>query len=524
MVKRIIGLLLAVSMAFGLVACSGKTAPETTESNVVVEQETAKTEETAGVVGKDILCVGYPYEQFTNPWQKTAQSPLALTSIYDTLYTYDEEMNAIPQLAESCEISEDGLVYTFNLRKGDKFHNGEEMVAEDVAWSLTTSYAEGDGGTSLLGNFDHAEVVDDYTVKIYLTAPFGPFLKGLCSRAGYIADKSHFEKVGGTMEAYEADPVGCGQYKLVDRKVGVSTTVEAFEDYWNGVAPIKKIEFKLIADSNAQMVALESGEVDALINPALNSLVLMSNDNIDWVYGESNSRIAGSFNLASDRLTSDENLRKAIQCGINRQDIIIAANEGYGIVADICLNPQFSARPTDYHVVEENVEKAKEYLEASSYNGEKLSVICVTGTAQERIANVLQAQCYDLGINLEVKAVDNPTAVEMMTNGDFDIYMSGWGSSLVDSDVSYAVFGPSSLLKFYEFEEQLHNDCIKGRTSVVEADRIAAYTDLVNLVTDEALEITFYYDVVTVAYNKVLDTPAVQAMNMYDFGTWNWAK
>lgn len=524
MMKKIIGLLLTVTMAFGLVACSGETAPETTESSAAVEQETTEAEETTEVVGKDVLRVGYAYEQFTSPWRMSSASPLALANIYDTLYAYDKDMNAVPQLAESCEISEDGTVYTFKLREGVKFHNGEEMTAEDVAWSLTFSFEEGDSGKALLGNFDHTEVVDDYTVEVHLTAPFGPFLKGLCSRAGFIADKSHFEKVGGTIEAYEADPVGCGQYKLADRVVGTSTTLETFEDYWNGVAPIKTIELKMISDSNAQVVALEAGEIDALINPALNSLVLLNNENVDWTYGESNSRVAANFNVADNRVTSDVNLRKAIQSVVNRQDIILAANEGYGIVGDICFNPNYSARPTDFDVVAEDVEKAKEYLDASSYNGEKIAVIAVSGTAQERVAGILQAQCYEIGVDLEIKAVDSPTYEELKASGEFDIIMAGWGSSLVDCDVSYAVFGPASNMKFYKYEEQLHNDCVTGRTSTAEADRVAAYSDLAKLVTEEALEITFYYDVVTVAYNKVLNTPDIQAINMYDFGTWSWAK
>lgn len=529
--KKVVSWLLAFTMVLGLSACQGTQGREMKEGNSPEMATTVTTDgqdtikaagETVGISVRDTLNVGYNYDQYTTPWRSSSASAVSLANLYDTLYTYDENMDVVPQLAESCEISNDGLEYTIKLKQGVLFHNGEEMTSEDVAWSLNFAYENGDAGKALLSNFDHAEEVDKYTVKITLTAPFAAFLNCLSTRTAYIADKSHFDAIGGTIDAYETDPVGCGQYKLAGREVGASTTLEAFDDYWNGPAPIKHVCIKYISDANTQMIALESGEIDAMITPQLNSLVMLDNDKIEWIWGNSASRIYIQFNIDESKVTSDVNLRKAMQSLIKRQDILNAVNEGYGEIADICIPSGYTARPTDYHVAEENVEKAKEYLAASSYNGEKLTLIVPSGTSNEKAANIFQAQCYELGINVEINPLDISTFSEVQKAGEYNIMVHNALSSLVDADLMHSMFGPSASGNWHQYADQLNKDCEEGRCASSMDDRIAAYTDLVNLVTDEALEITCFYDVVTVAYNKDLAGVKIHMLKMFDFGTWYW--
>jgi len=529
--KKAASWLLVFTMTLGLTACQGtqggkttvEDSPKTTAAATKESQDIAKAaEDVSGVSARDTLNVGYNYDQYTTPWRSSSGSAVSLANLYDTLYTYDENMNVVPQLAESCEISDDGLEYTIKIKQGVLFHNGEEMTSEDVAWSLNFAYENGDAGKALLSNFDHAEEVDKYTVKITLAAPFAAFLNCLATRTAYIADKSHFDAIGGTIDAYEADPVGCGQYKLAGREVGASTTLEAFDDYWNGPAPIKHVCIKYISDANTQMIALESGEIDAMITPQLNSLVMLNNDKIEWIWGNSASRIFIQFNVDENKVTSDVNLRKAMQSLIKRQDILDAVNEGYGEIADICIPTGYTARPTDYHVAEENIEKAKEYLAASSYNGEKLTLIVPSGTSNEKAANIFQAQCYELGINVEINPLDTSTYDEVSKAGEYDILVKNGLSSLVDADLMHSMFGPSAISNWHQYADQLDKDCEAGRCASNMEERIAAYTDLVNLVTDEALEITCFYDVVTVAYNKDLAGVKIHMLKMFDFGTWYW--
>ena len=120
---------------------------------------------------------------------------LVLNNIYDTLVFLDADGTLKPCLAESWDVSEDGLCYTFHLRSGVKFHDGSAMTAEDVVYTFDLS-VQNSTGKALIINYDHAEAVDDTTVKIYLTAPYAAFLNGCASRAGGIISKAYYEKEG----------------------------------------------------------------------------------------------------------------------------------------------------------------------------------------------------------------------------------------------------------------------------------------------------------------------------------------
>lgn len=522
---RIVAVMLTLIMLVGVFSACAKSdaetpaqdndAMQTEQSNDTQQEETPAQDE-----GKDTLTVAYGSDQGTVPWVLDGQSSLSYANLYDTLFTYDDNMQLVPNVAESYEISEDGTVYTLKIREGILFHNGEELVAEDVAWSVQYIYDNSDWGYALMGNYDHVDVVDEYTVNVVLTEAFGPFIKALASRACYICDKSYFDEVGA--EGYEAAPIGSGPYKFVSAESGVGIKLEAFDDYMNGAPKIKNLYIRVIPDSNAQMVALEAGQIDAIVDPAMSMVVNMNNENLDWVWGDATSRTMFSINVDPERPLGDLNLRKALQCVVNRADILLAVNEGYGSIADICMLPSYSGYPKEHHVVEEDVEMAKEYLANSSYNGEKIVMVCPSGSQAEQIANVFQAQCYEIGINIEVSAVDTATCNDIRANGEYDMMGGATNSSLLDCDVCYATYGPSSTINWFEYSDKLNELCTLGRTTSDDAAREAIYQELADVITDEALEITFLYNIVTLAYNNSLKTPVVNALNMYDFSTWEW--
>ena len=517
--KRAIIFVLCATMLLSLCSCG---TGETSSTSSTASGATSTPSSDGSTSAKDTLVIGYNMDQFTTPWRSTSGSAISLYNIYDTLFTYADDMSVVPQLAESYDLSEDGTEYTIKIHEGVLFHNGEELLAEDVAWSLIYNYENGDSGKNLLTNFETAEALDDYTVKISLTAPFAPFLNCLCSRAAYIADKSHFEAIGGTIEAYEADPIGCGAYKVVGREVGASTTLEAFEDYWQGAAPIKHVTIKYITDANTQMVALESGEVDVMANPPITSLVLLNNPDIEWTTGPSASRVYMNFNVTEGHATSDKNLRKAMQYLLNQEDILIAVNEGYGELADMIIPTGYSARPTDYPVVEMDLDKAKEYLEASSYNGETLRLIVMSGTSNERAANIFQAQCYTLGINIEVSPLDSATVNEAQKSGDYDIMLGNVLSSLVDADILYTYFGETATYDWGEYDAQLAELAEAGRTATSTEERVEAYTELVDIVVEEAFDLSIFYDVTTLAYNKDVGGIHTHMLKMFDCAKFYW--
>ena len=137
----------------------------------------------------------------------------------------------VPSLAESWDVSPDGMVYEFKIRKGVKFHNGDTLTAEDVKFS----YERFNGlfQKTLKEKVDRVEIVDPYLIRFHLKKPWNDFLEFYCglgmTGANWIVPKKYVEKVG--EDAYLKLPVGCGPYKIVRNEPGVELVLEAFEDY-----------------------------------------------------------------------------------------------------------------------------------------------------------------------------------------------------------------------------------------------------------------------------------------------------
>lgn len=181
-----------------------------------------------------------------------------LDQIYDPLIWVNPDGTGEPEprLAESYEISDDGMTYTFHLRDDAFFHDGTPVTAEDVVFSLEM-YQNSEYQGSQVDGLDHAEALDDSTVVCYMQYPYSPFLMGI-GRV-HIASKDYYDK---DPEKFATQPVGSGPYKFTKRDKGSSLTLEAFEDYYGGVPEIREVEYKVIPDETTRSIALQTGEVN----------------------------------------------------------------------------------------------------------------------------------------------------------------------------------------------------------------------------------------------------------------------
>src|ERR671915_939349 len=185
-----------------------------------------------------------------------------MASLYDKLVDIDQEGEIVPMLAKSYEVSDDGTVYTFELREGIEFHDGTPFNAEAVKFNLDR-YQEKDSVRSTeVEPIESVEVVDPMTVRVTLSEPFAPFLAVLADRAGIVASPKAIEESGGRISK---NPVGTGPFKFVERVTGDHITVERNPDYWReGLPKIDKIIYRGIEDENVQYQNLQSGELDLI--------------------------------------------------------------------------------------------------------------------------------------------------------------------------------------------------------------------------------------------------------------------
>jgi peptide/nickel transport system substrate-binding protein len=201
-------------------------------------------------------------------WFDPAETPGIITPFMVMYALHDALVKAMPGnpmapgLAESWQVSSDGRVYDFVLRKNVKFHDGEPLTAEDVKFSFERY--RGANAKQLKDRVAAVETPGPLQVRFRLKNPWPDFLTfyAAASGAGWIVPKKYVEKVG--VDGYKKAPVGAGPYKFVSFTPGVELVMEAFEGYWRKTPEVKRLVFKVISDESTRLAALKRGEIDVV--------------------------------------------------------------------------------------------------------------------------------------------------------------------------------------------------------------------------------------------------------------------
>lgn len=524
--KKTLALALALMMLITLAACGNSNATPATESSssIATNPPTEAPTEASTAPAKDsvVIITASEPSHFDMVGDTSSQNDvIVLNNIYDSLVTIDANSEYHPSLAESWEMAEDGMSYTFKLRQDVAFHNGYKFTAEDVKFTLEGVNAR-NNGSSLFANFTDAEVIDDYTVKLNLSAPYAAFLTGLASRDGFIQSKQLYEEIG--HDGYQEKPIGTGPYKFVSRESGSSVTMVANEDYWGGAPAIKNVTIQIISEASTQMITLEAHEADVLLQPALATVLKLTSDTVSWAYTSSAARTTLNFYCGETSVAHDVNFRKAVQCAINKSDVLMGAMEGYGEIIDIDMSPSYTGRPVDYVPAPAyDVDAAKEYLKAAGYNGEEFKLIVTTGTTAELAANIIQNQLTEVGINCTVGAYDSSTFTSMWRSGEYDGVIRSNQSSVMDAEALYTFFRKDSTIpNDFDRIDEIEPLLLKGRVMENGPDRVALYTQVVDIITEEAYQVPLYSDINLIAYDSSLNGVVAHPLNFYHIADWNW--
>jgi peptide/nickel transport system substrate-binding protein len=297
-----------------------------------------------------------------------AQSGLfCLYLFHDALLKPMPEGLRTPGLAESWTISPDSRVYEFKLRKGVKFHNGDEMTAEDVVFTI--SRYKGGVAKQVKDRIEKVEAVHPYLVRVSFKTPFPNFLEyfitGECT-IGWVVPKKYIEKVG---EAeYKKNPIGCGPYKFVEYKPDGRIVGEAFENFWRKAPHIKRIEFYVVKETSTRYAMLKNGEVDmATLMIDVFYDRIKKDPNLRLISPESPTRnivyMASQWDPKSP--WSDPRVRKAASLAIDRQILADVHMPGCGPVGSVRLTgePEGVNFPPDPY----DPERARKLLAEAGY-------------------------------------------------------------------------------------------------------------------------------------------------------------
>ena len=342
----------------------------------------------------------------------SALDQILVDNIYQGLVARTPEQDIVPALASDWTVSPDGLTYTFTLREGVTFHDGQPLTPQDVVWSLTTRRDSTEWSDSdRLANVTSI-TAEGQDVTLTLSEPDSSLLWNLTGRAGIVL------KEGDTVD-YQTDANGTGPFLLDDWRQGDSITFARNEEYWGDTAGVAEVVFDYIPDNQAALNAALAGEIDVLtgFDANLKDQVEAGGD-FSLVLGESTDKGTLAFNQQSGPL-ADERVRQAIRQAIDHDAIIEALGSGqtqYGPIPE--LDPGYEDLSD---VAPYDPEAARQLLKEADAEDLDLT-LTIPNFYSTTIPQILVSNLDEVGINLEVESVDFATwLTDVYTNKDYDL-------------------------------------------------------------------------------------------------------
>lgn len=426
MKKRLITSIAALAAALSLAACgsgngaAGNTAASAGTSqaaqagDTALQADTASTaEETAGKDGGTFTYgLATELDNFDPFTATTADAKSIYFNIYEGLVRVQPDGTFTGAVASDYKVSDDAKTYTFTLRDGIRFHNGNPVTTDDVLYSIQLAI---DSKINGYDNIDKFEATDDKTIVITLK-------KGDTS---FLADATQAIVPKGSDDNHELaqKPIGTGPFKFTEYAVQDHVTLDRFDDYWGTPAHLDEVVVKFLASSSDYIVNFQSGAIDGFTADAS---ITEQVDKNSAVLNVGNSNAVQALYLNNAKAPFDNaDVRKAICYAVNPDDIINLVDYGYGTKIGTAMIPGLSAYYDDSlaSTYATDADKAKELLAKAGYPDGIEFTVTVPSSYQVHLdtAQVLVNELADAGITMNISQVDWATWLQnVYTNRDYE--------------------------------------------------------------------------------------------------------
>ena len=530
--KKALALLLALALVMGMTGCgesenTTEAAPEGSESQTTgtaAESTPAETQDTSRKV-KDTLNIALAYDITSLDPQvgKEMRACIVSQQIFDTLVQWDEEggvgSKVVPALAESWEYLDDNTLQ-LKLRQDVKFHNGEQMTADDVVYSIErTMHSEFTGYHATA--IDHVDKIDDYTVNIVTKYPYGPLLAGLCVTAFSVVCKS---VASADEEGFAENPVGTGPYKFVSYTSGDNIQLEAFDECWRGTPVTKHINMMIIPENSQRTVLLETGEADIAYEILPNDVKRVEeNEDLQMIMIDSLTLYAMRLNCQSTGPVGNKLVRQAIEYCLDKEELVDVVLYGNGKAAysDVGSNslgyvPVSEERKQDF-------DKAKELLTQAGYpDGFEMSLVLSTDNVLVQYANIIQSELAKVGIKVNIETMESSSVNAIMKDTTKMEAILNLANNLV-GDVRYYLYNfynsQSSNNSTHFASEHMDELLDKGRQTTNIDDAKEVYAEINDIFLDERPDIPLYFSKIMVGANKNVFGFTPRAQGIHVLGT-----
>lgn len=456
-------LMLVLSLALALTACSGKRQDESTQSQITIG------------IPQDI-------EDSLDPHKTVAAgTEEVFFNMYEGLVKPDSDGNLNPAIASDYTVSEDKKTFTFTLRENVKFHDGSLVTAEDVKYSIDRC-AGAEDGTPLVAafsNISQTTILDEKTVEITLNEPDVDFLAHLTVAI---------------LPAANADPaknaIGTGPYKFVSHAPQESFVIEKFDEYWGEPAHIELVTFKVCANADTIVMSLNGGAIDMFARVTASQAAQL-NDNFQVLEGTMNLVQALYLNNAAEPF-NDVRVRQALSYAVDTQYILDMTSDGYGTPIGSAMFPAFGK----YYMPElaehyaKDTEKAKALLADAGYPDGFTFTIKVPSNYIPHVetAQVLAEELKGIGVTAEIELIEWETWLSDVYSGrQFEGTVVGMDASTLTAAAMLARYESTSSKNFINYQSNAFDASYAlASTSTDDAARTAAYKECQQILTEDA--------------------------------------
>lgn len=413
----------------------------------------------------------------------------------------DDGQEIIPAVADTWEVSEDGLTYTFHIRDGIKFSNGEDVTIEDCIYSIDRAKTADGPWIGMLDMIDTMEDGGDNNLVITLTEPSPAFLSTLAMFSSSIMPKDYCEEVG--TEGLAENPIGTGPYVLQEWNRGERMVFVKNEYYWEEGSPkVDEIDMVVVADDSTRIMQLQSGQIDvATMIPYSRVDELQNMGGLTVNLFDSTDVRFIVLNCQNEYL-SNKSVRQALNLATDKEAINSAVYFGHGQIAQSFLAPAMPHYKEDLPAVSVDVEAAKQLLADAGYpDGFDLTVEVGSGDSTIlQTATMLQEQWGQIGVNLDIQQIDIATARQNWQAGEYDVFLSNMTSDMTDT---------SEVAGLWCISEQAN--CWRSYWDDADQDQAEELCRLGNSEMDEELRMDYYGQMQEAVADAVPVIPLVYA-------------
>jgi peptide/nickel transport system substrate-binding protein len=370
---------------------------------------------------------------------RTFVGRIVFAGLCDKLVDVDEKLNIVPQLATSWEWGPDQKSLTMKIRQGVTFHDGEKLDAAAVKFNIERHKTmQGSNRRGELAPVSSVDVVDPYTVRFNLSAPFAPLLAQLADRAGMMVSPKAAKAEG---EKFGAHPVCSGPFRFVERVAQDRIVLERFPNYWNkGAIHFDKVTYLPIIDPTVRLANLKSGQLDFIERVAPSDMQGLKGDSkikvarmVEIGYQGITINVGKSDLAGKNPLGKDARVREAFELSLDRQAIVDVAQDGEGLPGNQWVAPTSAWYAKNMPMPKRDLARAKALLKEAGVPNPSFTLLTPTSADAQRVAQVVQAMAKEAGFDVKIQSTEFATSLDLADKGNYEAYVLAW-SGRADPD------------------------------------------------------------------------------------------